>query len=143
MKDITKKYSNGEITVVWKPSMCIHSAICFKGLPDVFDPRKRPWVTPEGGSSEEIMKQIDNCPSGALSYYQNKEMKTEEPVSVSGESIVEVIPNGPLMVYGNLKVKTHSGAEETKNKVTAFCRCGHSSNKPYCDGTHRKVNFEG
>ena len=143
MKDITKKYSNGEITVVWKPSMCIHSAICFKGLPDVFDPRKRPWVTPEGGTSEEIMKQIDNCPSGALSYYQNKEMKTEEPVSVTGESIVEVIPNGPLMVYGNLKVKTHSGGEESKNKVTAFCRCGHSSNKPYCDGSHRKVNFEG
>jgi uncharacterized Fe-S cluster protein YjdI len=143
MKDITKKYSNGDITVVWKPSMCIHSAICFKGLPDVFDPRKRPWVTPEGGTSEEIMKQIDNCPSGALSYYQNKEMKTEEPVSVTGESIVEVIPNGPLMVYGNLKVKTHSGGEESKNKVTAFCRCGHSSNKPYCDGSHRKVNFEG
>jgi hypothetical protein len=122
--------------------MCIHSAICFNGLPTVFDPRSRPWVTPEGASSDEIMKQIDRCPSGALSYYKNNEVKSE-PVNVTGESIVEVVPNGPLMVYGNLKVKSLSGEEQSKNKVTAFCRCGASSNKPYCDGTHRKNNFQG
>jgi uncharacterized Fe-S cluster protein YjdI len=70
-KDITKHYTNGEVVIVWKPNVCIHSAICFRGLPSVFDPRVKPWIKPEGASSEEIMKQIDKCPSGALSYFKN------------------------------------------------------------------------
>ena len=71
MKDITKEYTNGEITIVWKPAICAHSTICWKGesgLSEVFDPEKRPWIDPEGASSERIMAQIDKCPSGALSY---------------------------------------------------------------------------
>jgi len=41
-RDITKTYTNGEITVVWKPNVCIHSTVCFKGLSGVFDPKVRP-----------------------------------------------------------------------------------------------------
>jgi uncharacterized Fe-S cluster protein YjdI len=73
MKDITKKYSNGEVTIVWKPNTCIHSAICFKGLGEVFDPKKRPWITPEGSSTEKIIEQVKKCPSGALTYFLNSE----------------------------------------------------------------------
>ena len=47
-KDIIKRYSNGEITVVWQPSLCVHSGICARGLPKVFDPRRRPWVILDG-----------------------------------------------------------------------------------------------
>ncbi|CAN5603886.1 (4Fe-4S)-binding protein [soil metagenome] len=78
MREITKKYTNGEVTVVWKPSMCIHSAICFKGLPEVFDPRRRPWITPEASNTDAIIVQIKQCPSGALSYFMNEEKKNEE-----------------------------------------------------------------
>lgn len=53
------------------------------------------------------------------------------------------MPNGPLLVYGNIVVKDKEGNQTQKNKVTAFCRCGASSNKPYCDGTHTKIGFEG
>jgi uncharacterized Fe-S cluster protein YjdI len=53
--------------------MCIHSAICFKGLGEVFDPRKRPWITPEGANTESIIAQVKKCPSGALSYYLNED----------------------------------------------------------------------
>ena len=73
MKDITKKYSNGEVTVVWKPNLCIHSAICFRGLSEVFDPRRRPWITPDKATSDKIVEQIKKCPSGALSYLMNDE----------------------------------------------------------------------
>ena len=65
------KYTNGEVTVVWQPKLCIHSAICFKGLPEVFDPRRRPWVNATASNTETIIAQIKKCPSGALSYYMN------------------------------------------------------------------------
>ncbi|AEA42056.1 (4Fe-4S)-binding protein [Fluviicola taffensis] len=138
-KEVVKEYSNGEVTVVWKPGSCIHSTICWKkatGLPTVFQPSTKPWIKLEGATSQEIRNQVDKCPSGALSYRLNEE-KPEVLVS----NVVETLPNGPLLVYGNITVK-HSGHEESKvSKVTAFCRCGASSNKPYCDGTHVKINF--
>lgn len=139
--DVTKTYTNGEITVVWKPNVCIHSKLCWTHLVEVFNPRKRPWVDIAGASSEQIMAQIDQCPSKALSYFRNEEPL--EPTAIEAESIVEPLPNGPLLVYGNLRVKDANGHETQKNKVTAFCRCGSSSNKPYCDGTHVTIGFIG
>jgi uncharacterized Fe-S cluster protein YjdI len=145
MKDITKKYTNGEVTIVWKPSACIHSRICWNnatGLPEVFNPAERPWIKPEAASTERIIEQVKKCPSGALSFYMNAE--SAERTEHKAESIVEVMPNGPLLVYGNLTVKDKEGNETHKeSKVTAFCRCGQSSNKPYCDGSHVKAGFEG
>lgn len=141
MAETIKEYSNGEITVVWKPDQCIHSKICWTGLHDVFDPRKRPWVTIEGADSAAIMAQVDKCPSGALSYYHNNKSDDTEP-QVEVNTTVEVVKNGPLLVYGNINVKHKDGTEECKHKVTALCRCGASANKPYCDGTHVKTGFK-
>jgi uncharacterized Fe-S cluster protein YjdI len=67
----THHYSNGEITIIWKPDMCIHSRKCFTGLPGVFDPRRRPWIEMDNATTEEIVEQIKKCPSGALSYVTN------------------------------------------------------------------------
>ena len=66
-KDIIKRYSNGEITVRWEPSICVHSGICARGLPKVFDPRRRPWVILDDHDSKTIVEQVERCPSGALS----------------------------------------------------------------------------
>ena len=63
-----KKYSNGEITVVWRPDLCIHSGICVKTLPKVYNVRERPWVKPENATTQELIAQIDRCPSKALTY---------------------------------------------------------------------------
>ncbi|MBD2755651.1 (4Fe-4S)-binding protein [Spirosoma validum] len=139
--DITKTYTNGEITVVWKPNVCVHSKVCWTQLIEVFNPKKRPWVNMAGASTQRIAEQVDRCPSGALSYFRNEE--PQQPETVQAESLVEPVPNGPLLVYGNLRVKDAEGHETQKNKVTAFCRCGASSNKPYCDGSHLKVGFVG
>ena len=144
MKDITKKYTNDEVTIVWKPTSCIHSTICWKeatGLPQVFNPAERPWIKPEAATTEQLIEQVKKCPSGALSYYMNSDEKDNAGIAV--ESIIEPLPNGPLLVYGNITVKDQAGNETKKNKVTAFCRCGASSNKPYCDGSHAKINFQG
>jgi len=74
----THKYSNGEVTIVWKPDICIHSAKCFKGLPEVFDPKKRPWINAEGATTERIIEQVKICPSGALSFFMNAEKTNED-----------------------------------------------------------------
>lgn len=71
MKDVTKEYSNGEITVVWKAALCQHAGICVKTLPDVYKPKEKPWINPEQASTEALKAQISQCPSGALSFYMN------------------------------------------------------------------------
>lgn len=65
-RKITKRYSNGEITVIWKPHLCIHSGLCAAGLPKVFNPARVPWVDPKAAGSNEIRNQVIMCPSGAL-----------------------------------------------------------------------------
>ena len=117
MAEITKKYSNSDITIVWKPSVCIHSTLCWKGekgLRSVFNPSEKPWIKPEGALTSEIIERIKQCPSGALSFsYNNEEKGKNETYS---ENIVEVMPNGPLLVYGNITVKHPDGEEIQKIK---------------------------
>ncbi len=63
----THKYTNGEITILWQPEMCIHSGICFRGLAQVFDPRRKPWIEMSNSETGTIIEQVKKCPSGALS----------------------------------------------------------------------------
>lgn len=62
-----KEYSNGEVTVLWDASKCIHSANCVKNLPEVFKPKEKPWMQMENSTSENIISTVNKCPSGALS----------------------------------------------------------------------------
>jgi len=71
-KNITKEYTNGEITIVWQSGKCIHSANCVKNNPDVFHPKEQPWIQLEKSSSEKIINAVNKCPSGALTYYKNE-----------------------------------------------------------------------
>lgn len=139
-KEIVMEYSNGEITVLWKPKTCIHAAECVKRLPNVYKPKEKPWIKIENASTNELKSQIEACPSGALSYKMTNEMNKEEAYL---ETKVEIRENGPLLVYGTLHITNAKGETEKKNKTTAFCRCGASQNKPYCDGSHLKSGFQG
>lgn len=71
-KDITKKYTNDEITIVWQSAKCIHSGNCVRNNPDVFQPGAQPWIKPEASSTEKIIETVNKCPSGALTYFLNK-----------------------------------------------------------------------
>jgi uncharacterized Fe-S cluster protein YjdI len=136
-----KNYSNGEITVNWKPELCIHSTKCWKSLPRVFNPRAKPWVNMEGATTEAIRQTVLACPSGALSL-KEEEVVVEKPVATS-ETEVCPLPNGPLQLTGRLRIVNEAGEEVIKTDKTFFCRCGSSANKPYCDGSHRKIGFQG
>jgi uncharacterized Fe-S cluster protein YjdI len=142
------KYTNDEITVVWKPKLCIHSTLCWKGLIEVFNPKVRPWVKMDGATTERIIEQVRKCPSGALSYYMNADdTKEMEPAKVVAESAqilkIQVTPNGPYIIKTECLIVHSDGKEETKTGSVALCRCGSSATKPYCDGSHRKTGFEG
>ncbi|MGI6633261.1 MAG: (4Fe-4S)-binding protein [Bacillota bacterium] len=65
---MVRRYSNGEITVIWKPDLCNHNGNCWRRLPEVFDPKKRPWVTIGGAPSGTIIEVVDECPTGALTW---------------------------------------------------------------------------
>ena len=67
----THEYNAGEITVLWKPKVCIHAGVCVKMLPKVYNPKDRPWIKTENATAEELKNQIEHCPSGALSYKLN------------------------------------------------------------------------
>jgi CDGSH-type Zn-finger protein len=56
---------------------------------------------------------------------------------------ITALANGPLMVEGTISVTKTDGTTEVKEQKSFLCRCGHSSNKPYCDGMHKKNNFVG
>ena len=71
-KEITIHYKNEDITVVWKPHVCIHSKKCWKELSDVFKPMEKPWVKMDGATTERVVEQVDACPSKALTYYKNE-----------------------------------------------------------------------
>lgn len=63
----THEYSNETVTILWKPDLCVHAGVCVKMLPKVYNPKNRPWITPENATFDELQEQVENCPSGALS----------------------------------------------------------------------------
>lgn len=155
-----REYTNGEITVFWKPSKCIHATTCFRELIEVYNPRKRPWVNMKGASTERIIEVTDKCPTQAIYWKYNKDLdyvpsanpEGEEltPESVlekktkeeSADAIIQIMKNGPILVEGDFKIIGEDGNDLKTTIMTSFCRCGHSQSQPYCDGTHRKIGFK-
>jgi uncharacterized Fe-S cluster protein YjdI len=60
-------YTKDGITILWQPDKCIHSGVCVRGLSEVFNPRKHPWIDMGNAESNLIAEQVKKCPSGALS----------------------------------------------------------------------------
>lgn len=139
-----KEYSNGDITVIWKPEICIHSGNCVRGLKQVFNPKNRPWIKIHSATTDEIIKTVNNCPSGALTFKRNKDMsdKPETIQPAQSKTKVQVIKGGPYMFEGHCAIVDKDGNESIKEGKVFLCRCGGSKNKPYCDGTHKTVEFD-
>lgn len=139
MSEVRKTYAAGEVTIVWRPSLCIHSEKCYHGLPAVFDPNRRPWIQANAATTEAVIAQVKSCPSGALSI----ESGDNAPGAKENAVRAEVLRDGPLLVHGSITVVDAEGKATAREGATAFCRCGASKNKPYCDGSHKTIGFSG
>lgn len=137
----TKEYSNGEVTILWKSGLCIHSEKCVNGLPEVFNINSSPWINPKNADSKAIIEQVSKCPSGALSI---KKEAIDEDDNLTEDVKVEITPtkNGPYMVVGDFEIIDSDGNKIQTRKKTFLCRCGTSANKPFCDGSHNRIEFE-
>lgn len=85
-KDIVKRYKKDGLTVIWKPGLCAHSAVCAKGLAEVFRPKENPWINMEGASLAAIEAQVLQCPSKALSVEKEGDLgeETREQIREAG-----------------------------------------------------------
>jgi uncharacterized Fe-S cluster protein YjdI len=136
---VTKEYATDEIVVEWEPRLCFHSQNCVRSLPQVFDETRRPWVDVDAASADEIEAAVALCPSGAL-----RTRRVGAPRKRGGRPLeVRASENGPLLVSGGVRILDAGGAVLYEGERAALCRCGGSSNKPFCDGTHRTNGFRG
>lgn len=133
-----RTYDGDGIRVLWNSELCIHSAVCLQGLPEVFDLDARPWVNTAAADADAIADLIERCPSGALAYERTD--GTDGEVAAPAASVVPW-PDGPLLVRGTFEVLDHDGQVFETGMRAAFCRCGASANQPFCDASHRRVGF--
>jgi uncharacterized Fe-S cluster protein YjdI len=146
---VVKEYTNSEIKVIWTPKLCIHSTICFTRLPKVFRLGERPWIKMENGSTKDIIEIVEACPTDALKWEwldesknKKEEIKMEDKGQKQTES-VKLFSNGPLLIPKSIDIKDSKGNYLRPGQDKFICRCGHSKNQPFCDGSHMATGFEG
>jgi CDGSH-type Zn-finger protein/uncharacterized Fe-S cluster protein YjdI len=133
------EYDGDSIRITYEPSRCIHAAECVRGLPAVFDTNRRPWIDASGASADEIADVVHRCPTGALKYLRNDGGAQER---FTDGNTLEVTADGPIFARGDIEVVDSSLALLAREPRAAFCRCGASENKPWCDGSHAEAGFE-
>ena len=116
-------------------SLCFSAGFCGTRTTDVWklleesdDPEKRALMR----------EMIWRCPSGRVAFVDADGNDVEPELSQN----IAVLPGGPLWVRGGIPITSADGSQwETRNRVT-LCRCGASSNKPFCDGSHATIRFD-
>jgi uncharacterized Fe-S cluster protein YjdI len=134
---LTREYARPEIRVQWFASRCIHSGVCMRTLPAVFDSRRRPWIDISAADADAIADAVVRCPTGALQYERLDGGANEEP----GDGVrITPVRNGPYFVRGSFEFIASDGTVHHETRV-ALCRCGQSKHMPFCDNTHRAIGF--
>ena len=133
--DRTSTYKGQSLVVKDDRSLCMHAGFCGNRATNVWK------MVPDTGDTQvraQVMAMVERYPSGALSFDLDPAGENLEP-SLPKE--IAVTPGGALWVSGGIPIERNDGkAFEIRNRVT-LCRCGHSSKKPLCDGTHKEIGF--
>lgn len=129
------KYEGKEITVQFNGQRCIHARNCVMTLPQVFEANAPgPWIHPDANPADQLAGMIVTCPSGALTFERSDGGWEEAAPEVNTARVLE---NGPVAIRGELTI---DGVKEGFRAT--LCRCGASRNKPFCDGSHKAIDFK-
>ncbi len=133
------RYEGKNVVVSYDVNRCIHAAECVRRSPQVFDPKSKPWISPNNADADELLATIGHCPTGALHLDRQDGGAAESADAVNS---ITVAADGPLYLRGRIKVLDGSGTLILEDTRVALCRCGESKNKPLCDGSHERAKFE-
>jgi uncharacterized Fe-S cluster protein YjdI len=126
-----RSYEGERITVSFDAARCLHAAECVRGLPAVFDAKRRPWIDPDGADAEQTADVVRRCPSGALRY----ELRDGEPERGDVPASVRSREGGGLELRGELRIETPDG--ELSETRVVLCDCGRTARAPFCDNACR------
>ena len=130
-------YEGAGITVFDNRGTCCHFGNCTDHLPSVFHHEGDVFVTPDGDTPPKIIDIVRACPSGALGYSVNGDTYMGE----ARDAEIYVAENASYYVQGNIELEGEPMNRGANREHYALCRCGHSKNKPFCDGTHWWIQF--
>jgi CDGSH-type Zn-finger protein len=130
-----RRFTGPEIVMTDDHSLCTHAGYCgtrftnvWRMLGDTDDPEVR----------ARLQRMVELCPSGTLAWAPTRDADEVEPTLEPG---IAISNDGPIWVRGGVPVIGPDGERyEIRNRQT-LCRCGHSGNKPFCDGTHKEIGF--
>lgn len=137
-RDKRDNYRGKSITIHDNRGICAHAGACTDNLSSVFKMGNEPWIDPDGAAVAEIIKTIQKCPSGALSY----SIDGVEHRDQDREPMVTVTKDGPYAITGGIGLIDQALAQGASSEHYTLCRCGASKNKPFCDGSHWRVGFK-
>ncbi len=134
-----RTYETDAIRVHWDSARCIHTGFCLRALPQVFDVHQRPWVDLDAGDADAVADAVERCPTGALRYERLDGAEGETP---RRPTLVLPIEDGPLLMVGDLDVRTPEGEQITHEARLTLCRCGMTRNQPFCDNSHLRRSWK-
>ncbi|MDQ6996726.1 MAG: CDGSH iron-sulfur domain-containing protein [Mariprofundus sp.] len=130
------RYEGADIVVEFDLGRCIHTGDCSRDLPEVFNSKRSGrWVKPDAAHADDVARICANCPTGALRCINKS--TTQSMDAAPQHNSVQMMADGPLYVHAAMMV---NGKQEPGYRA-AFCRCGASRLMPYCDNSHRNINF--
>ena len=131
-----KEFKGDKIVVKDDHSLCVHAGYCGTRFTNVWK------MLEDSGDLEvraKIVAMVEMCPSGTLTYALDD---SSDVVELDLPKEVGVVADGPLWVSGGITIERRDGKSlEVRNRMT-LCRCGHSANKPFCDGAHKESGFK-
>lgn len=130
-----RTYAGVGVVLTDDRSLCEHAGFCGDRFTNAWRMTRE---TDDPDVRAHLISMVRHCPSGALEYSEREGEPSIEPDLPTGVAIVR---DGPLWVRGGVRVVGQDGnGYEIRHRVT-LCRCGASTNKPFCDGTHKEIGF--
>ena len=137
-RDGRRAFEGAEITILDARRLCAHAAVCTDNLPRVFDVTRPRWIDPDAAPAGDIADVVARCPSGALAYAVGDD---PEPVEPHLEPGIRCSRGASYVVTGGVELVGADGRPYARRERVTLCRCGASSNKPFCDGSHDDVDL--